>query len=175
MLAATAVLGGGGWNNPAISAPAASQAPLVFTGGVCGGYYLPVGPQSTQSTCYKIYTSLSSLKWEEREVRRRRRWVMLVDATKFKCLMGQTHTHTHTLWHPDKQRPQSLADLTYRVIKTPLMHFFLSSSLIPVPLTSVSISFQSLRLFTLSLSLWLSIDISLSLHLSSWHYLPRKH
>lgn len=31
------------------------------------------------------------------EVRRRRRWVMLVDATKFKCLMGQTHTHTHTL------------------------------------------------------------------------------
>ncbi len=86
-------------------------------------------------------------------------------------MFNGTSKRTDTLRHFCKQWPQSLADLTYRVIKTPMMHSLLSSLLIClVPLTSVSIplsvSFQSLSLFTVShYSLFVFLSTSFSLPL----------
>lgn len=129
-----------------------SGASCLQQGGV---YYPPVGPQSTQSTCHKIYTCSSCLKWVGG---------VLADTEEGSNVYWDECTYT--LWHPDKQRPQSLADLTYRVIKTPMMHSFLSSLLIfLVPLTSLSTSLHvtsSPRVPLPSLSLfaiYLSIDI----------------
>lgn len=84
MLAATAVR----WENCAISALADTRAPLVFNG---GGYYTPVGLQSTQSTFHKIYTRSLRLMWK------RARWrgkggVMQIRVQMF----NGTSKHTHT-------------------------------------------------------------------------------